>query len=1118
MILAHRMQINHYYRLAGVLFLFLCGESAAQRNVEKVLFSRIEVSAGLSNSNVTCIVQDSKGFLWVGTADGLNRFDGYNFKIYRNSQDSSGLLRSDISSIFEDSEKRFWVSTRGSGFHYYDNDLDKFIRVREFSSDCQVLQIGEDEQKELWITGTRYSDAFVAHLNRQSGKWESFRLFPSKDPVTSLVRLSDQEFLICLMKGGLRRWNSATNSCVRFPALENDSKGAEIRKIVKDSRGKIWIGANDGLFVFDPKTTLLTYDYGSAFHIGEQIAFPVRDMFIDHDFLWVATLNGGLYKVNTITGHIDNFVFDKNDPFSISDNSVWSVYKDRQNRIWVGTFSKGLCVIDKLQNKFAQLNVALENDIVNSIYEDSKGRIWIGTEKGITRKDGNTVRYYVHDPTRKGSLSSDPVLSIIEDSKNRIWIGTWAGGLNLYHEETDSFTNFQHDEKNSASLSNQNVYAIMEEKSTHQLFVSSYVGLNILTDEKKGTFEHHREPRYESNSYIRCLFQDNTGMTWIGTIEELNFWNPKERKILRFDETNITNPKISEIVNCIVQDKKGRLWVGATEGLLRIENKIAIKRYTVKDGLPNNIVNGILEDRSGNLWLSTTKGLSKFNPEDGTMQNYTTSDGLSGDEFKPNACFKNKDGFFFFGGKGVTVFDPDNIQRNPYPPPVYITDFKIFNKSVVIGEKDSLLRKQIAETKEISLSYSENFFSFEFAALNFSSSSKNQYAYKLEGFDHDWVNNGGQRTATFTNLNPGDYTFRVKASNNDGVWNETGAALVIHVLPPFWKTWWFTTIAVSMIVMASIAYYRNRIGAITRRNKKLEDEVAKRTNELVQRDEEILAQNNDLLMQREALANQNKELQAARQIIEQQNNEIRERNESLESEIKDRTKDLVDYNQQLEQFAFISAHNLRGPVARILGLGNILEYARNNPEEIKMILDKLIYSTQELDGVVKDLNTILELRKNFSSHISTVQLKEELAFIKTTLERNIVETSATITEDFTSAPEVRTIKPYLDSILINLIGNAIKFRHPWKFPEIHVTSSAVDDYVCISVSDNGLGINLNLYQEKLFTLYARFHHHVEGKGIGLYLVKTQVAALGGKIEVESKPDAGTTFRIYLKNR
>ncbi|MBS1506473.1 MAG: hypothetical protein JSS79_07505 [Bacteroidetes bacterium] len=1112
------MEINHYCRLVGALFLFLCGESVAQRGVEKVRFSRTEVSAGLSNSNVTTILQDSKGFLWVGTTDGLNRFDGYNFKIYRNSQDTSGLLSNSIMCIFEDSHQRIWVSTRGTGLYYYDYALDKFVRVPEFSSDCQIIRIIEDEQKELWITGTRYYDAFVGRFNRSSGKWESFRLFPSREPVTSIINISDKDYLISLMKGGIRRWNSTTKSIESYPAIPTNSVTSEVRKLIKDTHGKVWVGTNDGLFVFDRQTNSLVGTYETASQTYEHIAFPVRDMFIDDDFLWVATLNGGLYKINTSTGHYDNFVFDKNDPFSISDNSVWTVYKDRQNRIWVGTFSKGLCVLDKLQNKFAQLDIALENDIVNAIYEDRKGRIWIGTEKGITRKDGNKVNYYHHEPDRKGSLSSDPVLSIIEDSMNRIWIGTWAGGLNLYHEETDSFTSFQHDDKNTESLSNQNVYAVMEDAKTHQLFVSSYAGLNVLTEEKKGVFAHYKEPGYESNSYIRCLFQDNAGTIWIGTVEELNMFDDSERKILRFDESNITNPKISEIVNCILQDKKGRVWVGAAEGLLQIENKRAVRRYTVKDGLPNNIVNGILEDRSGNLWLSTTKGLSKFNPENLTIQNYTTSDGLSGDEFKPNACFKNKDGVFFFGGKGVTVFDPDNIQRNPYPPPVYITDFKIFNTSVTIGEKDSLLRKQITETKEIFLSYEENFFSFEFAALNFSSSAKNQYAYKLEGFDHDWINNGSQRTATFTNLNPGDYTFRVKASNNDGVWNETGAALVIHVLPPFWKTWWFTTLAVSMIVMASVAYYRNRIGAITRRNKKLEDEVAKRTTELVLRDEEILAQNNDLLIQREALANQNKELQAARQIIEEQNNAIRERNESLESEIKERTKDLVEYNQQLEQFAFISAHNLRGPVARILGLGNILEYARNNPEEVKLILDKLIYSTQELDDVVKDLNTILELRKNFSSHISTVLLQDELAFIKATLERNIVETSASITEDFTNAPEVRTIKPYLDSILINLIGNAIKFRHPWRFPEIRITSEAVDDYVCIAVSDNGLGINLELYREKLFTLYARFHHHVEGKGIGLYLVKTQVAALGGKIEVESKPDKGTTFRVYLKNR
>jgi ligand-binding sensor domain-containing protein len=860
------MNIKH---CVALLFFFISlRESGAQRSFEKAKFSRIEVSAGLSNSNVTSILQDSRGFLWVGTADGLNRYDGYNFRVYRNSQDTSSLLLNSISCIFEDRTKKLWVSTRGGGLHYYSYNLDKFIRIPQFSSNCQILQITEDDKDDLWITGTRYYDAFVGRLNRVTGRWEEFRLFPSKNPVMSIVRQSDTEYWVGLARGGLHHWNIATNAVENYSPSENHPADPrnDISKVLKDKKGNLLIATTGGLFELEIKSRKITPFTGVPSHPHAFISYPAKDILFDDDDLWVGTFNGGLYQINTATGVVHNFMFDKNDPFSLSDNSVWSLHKDRQNRIWVGTFSKGLCVIDKLQNKFGQLDIVLENDIVNAIFEDSKNRVWIGTEGGIARKDGATIKYYRHEPGKPGSLSSNPVLSFYEDSRHRIWVGTWAGGVNRYDETTDRFLHFQHEENNPSSLSDDNVYSINENPKTHQLLASSYKGLNVLVDEQKGIFERIKDPDSvsysESNSYIRTIYVDHTGAIWLGTVQELVRYLPEENKIIRFDaRTTGGDMRKNEIVNCILQDKKERLWVAATEGLMLIVNNKAVKRFTVKDGLLNNIVSGILEDESGNLWLSTTQGLCRFNPDKNTFQNYNTADGLISNEFKPNACFKNKQGLFFFGGKGVNVFDPNTIQQNPYAPPVYITDFKIFNKSLVIGGKDSLLHQQITETTGIQLPYNYNFFSLEFAALNFSSSNKNQYAYQLEGFDDEWVYLGNQRTATFTNLNPGTYTFRVKASNNDGVWNNTGATLVIHILPPIWKTWWFRTLVILLFVIAAIAYYRTRIGAITRRNRKLEAMVSERTHELVLRDAEIIHRN-------EELATQNRELQAARQIIE----------------------------------------------------------------------------------------------------------------------------------------------------------------------------------------------------------------------------------------------------------
>jgi ligand-binding sensor domain-containing protein/signal transduction histidine kinase len=1117
----------HHFQLVCLLILFSCRMASAQPTVEKVKFSRMEVGSGLSNSNVTCILQDSKGFLWFGTQDGLNKFDGYNFKVYRNNpDDTASLLTNAINCIFEDSQKKIWVSTRSGGLQYYDNKLDRFVRISEFSTNTHILQITEDDNNNVWITGNRYLDAFVAQLDRSTGKWKNFILFPSKEPVESLLKESEDEFWLGVRRGGFLKWNKRTNTVKRYlhdPENSESPACFDIHQILKDTNGYLWIASSEGLSKFEIKSEKFTNFTANPSSPGSLLVNPIRQITWADGRLLLATENGGLSRMDTTTNQFTNFLFDKNDPNSLSDNSVWSVYRDHQNRIWIGTFSKGLCVIDKLQNKFSQLDIVLENDIVNAIYQDHKERIWIGTEGGIVRKDGNRVRYYKHEPDQKGSLSSDPILSTYEDSQNRMWFGTWAGGLNRYDEKTERFISYLPDDKNAKSLSDPNVYSIREYSKTKELLVSSYKGLNILTDEKNGIFENYKEGENGANNYIRSIYEDSNGNIWLGTIEELDVYDTQNKKIIRFDSrTNKKEIRTSKIVNCILEDKKKRLWVATTIGLELIIDKKFIKRFTTKDGLPNNIVNGILEDNKGNLWLSSTEGISKFNPDNKTIQNYNVSDGLLGNEFKPNACFKSKDGLFFFGGKGVNVFDPDNIQQNPYVPPVYITDFKIFNKSVTIGEKDSLLKSHIGEVQEIYLPYQYTVFSLEFAALNFSSSNKNRYAYKLENFESDWNDVGNQRSATFTNLDAGTYTFRVKASNNDGLWNETGASLIIHILPPFWKTWWFKTMIGLLIVGLAIAYYKIRVHAVEQQNKKLESLVAKRTEELeqtneelVNRDEEIRTQNNELFNQREELASQNEELQSARQVIEKQNNEIKLRNESLEEEIKDRTKDLVEYNQQLEQFAFITAHNLRAPVARILGLGNVLEFASKSAQDERLIIGKLIFATGELDTVVKDLSTILELRKNNISLITEVSLHEELRLIKENLEKEILETNAAIEEDFSKAPSIRTIKPYLDSILINLISNAIKYRHLDRRPLIQIKSEVIENKICLTVSDNGIGIDLSSYGDKLFTLYSRFHNHVEGKGMGLYLVKTQVVALGGKIEVESEIDRGTTFRILF---
>ena len=398
----------------------------------------------------------------------------------------------------------------------------------------------------------------------------------------------------------------------------------------------------------------------------------------------------------------------------------------------------------------------------------------------------------------------------------------------------------------------------------------------------------------------------------------------------------------------------------------------------------------------------------------------------------------------------------------------------------------------------------------------------------LEGFDPEWNYVGDQRFATFTNLDPGTYTFRVKSSNNDGIWNEEGTSLVIHVLPPWWKTIWFRALVIGLSVVIIVSIYYLRVSSIEQQKIRLENLVNQRTHELkemnqalARQEKEIKLQNEELIhgqeetaTQRDMLVAQNKKLEEASRIIERKNEQILSHNENLEKEVEKRTEELLQHNHQLEQFAYISAHNLRAPVARILGLGQVLRIC-GTPEEEKAILDKLILTTKELDGVVKDLNKVLEIRKNNTSVITEIDLHKEMELVRTNLQREVEETGAQINEDFSAVDVIFSVKPYLDSILMNLVSNSIKYRYPGRNPVIHIGTERQGEFVCLTVSDNGLGINLDKYEDKLFKLYNRFHTHVEGKGLGLYLVKTQVAALGGRIEVTSAVNNGMNFKIFL---
>jgi ligand-binding sensor domain-containing protein/signal transduction histidine kinase len=1097
---------NHFLRTL-LLCSFLMNEAFSQSPLEKVKFSRI--AAALSNPHVSSILQDSRGFLWIGTEDGLNRFDGYEITVYRNiPNDTTSLSKNVILKLFEDKRGVLWVSTSSGGLHIYNREQDNFKRLPQYSFDCEVAEFHEDDTS-VWIAGLRHDKAFAEQISKRNGRNQYYELLNSRNPVHALIPASDHEFWVGVRGVGLFRWN------LKEKYIRQQGPPIRLQRAVKDGNNNLWVAARGGVQKYDiARNKYILYNSGTT------PALPIDDVLnvcMDRNYLWIGTENGGLCRLNTITNELLTFQASKNDPESLPDNSIHALYKDREGRVWVGTFSNGVAVIDRMHEKFMEVDIPMENNNVKAIILDSKNRLWVGTEGGLIMKSASGIKYYKHT-TAKESLQANPVLAIYEDTQQRIWIGTWGGGLNRYDEVHDNFVHYMPDEKRRGSLSNPNVFAISQSSKTHEILVGTYDGLNVLSDERAGTFEYIRERQFEFNNYIHTIYEDKKGNIWIGTIEELLQYDPAKKSLTRFETaTHPDSVQVSGLCTSIFEDSQGRLWVGTRKGLHLLINGTFKKRYTTRDGLRNNMIQAMLEDDHGNLWLSTSAGISRFNPDTGIFRNYDVADGLPSNDYKANASLRYRNNQFLFGGKGITVFNPDSVRDNLFAPGVFITELGILNEPVRPGDLGGILQRQISETKILTLPPEYNFFSLKYVALNFTAPDKNQYAYKLEGFHSDWNYVGDQRSVMFTNLDPNIYTFRVKASNNDGVWNEQGATLVIRILPPWWGTWWAKLTGIFVLTAVAVAIYKLRVRNIKRHNRMLELQVQKRTEELEQQNEELIQSQEEISAQRDIVSAQNVELQKARETIEKQNEEITLRNETLEAQVEERTRDLVEYNQQLEQFAFISAHNLRAPVARILGLGHILDICHNDLKEAMMIVDKIVFTTEELDRVVKDLNTVLEARRNSASVIAPVNLEEELRLIKINMEKEIQDTQTIFVEDFSNGATVWTVKAYLDSILLNLIGNAIKYRHPERKPVVSIRSEVKDNYFHVTIQDNGLGMDTALYKDKIFTLYRRFHLHIEGKGMGLYLVKTQMTAMGGKVDVESKPDEGSTFHLFFKH-
>ncbi len=823
------------------MVLFLLGWVNLSGQSTEIKFERLSVEHGLSQSSASVIMQDSQGFMWFGTQDGLNKYDGINFTIYRHDPlDTTTISGNYIGSLCEDKDGLIWVATGDGGLDRFDVKKGIFEHFRaafiasSSSNAISVRRIYRDKLGNIWFATSQG----LARFNKLEKQFKFFLIETAGAESQAISAIfEDNEGIFWIgARGRLFTFDRNKNRFLEF-TIKVSREINFISAIYEDSFGLLWLGTSPaGLIHYDrtsAKFKLFQNDLNDSHILGHNAASNiVEDKKGD---LWFGTESSGLNRLNRSDGTFSGFLHDPLNPNSLSNNIVMSLLTDNSGTLWIGTSGGGINKYDPNKVKFAHYENdlrspdALGGNMVWSIFKDSERFIWAGTQMGgLTRFDPESDDYKVfkHDPSDSFSLSSDAVFAIQEDKAGAIWVGTNGGGLNKFNKRTGKFKRFEWDSENSKSLSSNRIKTLYFDQNGTLWIGTLGGGLNKLDPDSMEFTRYVNDPENPgsiSSNAVSSIFEDMDGNIWIGTIGGgLNYFDKRTETFSRYLYNPDANSLSHNYVMSICEQPSGILWIGTNYGLNRFDPETNdFKHYTTRDGLPNNVIYGVLADDRGNLWISSNRGLSRFDPRTGTFNNYDIDDGLQSFEFNSGACFKSTNGEMFFGGvNGFNVFHPDSVKDNPNVPPVVISNFKKFDQRFRLGDV-------LTEFGLLKLSYKDNFITFEFAALDYTNPQKNQYAYQLEGLHDDWIYSGNQRYATFTNLDPGEYVFRVKGANSDGVWNERGASVRILITPPFWKTWWFMWLAICLSLTALLLVVMN-----LRERAKKKAELNKKISEL----------------------------------------------------------------------------------------------------------------------------------------------------------------------------------------------------------------------------------------------------------------------------------------------
>jgi signal transduction histidine kinase/ligand-binding sensor domain-containing protein/DNA-binding response OmpR family regulator len=1039
-------------------------------------FTSLSTRDGLLSNSVNAILKDRYGLMWFATDDGLNKFDGTNFTVYRyNPGHTTSLRTNEVLALHEDRSGNLWIGTSGGGLSRYDRKKDRFIHypvqtgTATLSGSDVIRGICSDYRGKIWIAqfeGLYMLDPVTQSISKHPLRDDAGR--PVKTTLLSIYEDSKQRLWIA-SDNGLFLYNVRTNSFRLYEYNKTNPSSLpvnRIRAVTEDKWGNIWVGTSSGLSRLKPDGSgFIHYNYLN----GTEINYIAGD---DQGLLWIGSQNG-LYVYNMQANSFSLFTHENRNHQSLSNNTVRCIYIDKHGIYWFGTYQGGVCKYDKNLNLF---NLTLSSSfqenrpnmaVITSMAENKNGHFLIGTNgNGLYEYDRKKeLAYPVNVPVKNIPGNSLAVLALLRTKTNKLYIGTFSQGLIIADRQTGSYKQMLRG-PGLNDLTSNDIFCLFEDSKGNVWIGTNGDGIIVMNNDRV-VARYSPLPQSDGvahlpiNGYIRAFEEDANGNIWIGTHGGgIAIYEPAAGKWTIYSQENSRLP--SNKIQCLHRDSRGKMWIGTFSGLAAFDaDKHLFISFSEKDGLQNTMVYQIVEDATGKLWLSTNTGISRFDADTKSFWNFTHLNGVQNSNFVRGVGLRLSDGELVFGGlEGFNHFYPGQLTINRNVPQVILTDLKISNKSVAAGN-DAPIKEHISVANEIRLNYKQNF-ALGFVALNYTIPKQNHYAYKLDGFDKDWNYIGTANMASYTNLDPGEYTFRIKASNNDGIWSTKDTTIKIFVKPPFWRTAYayvFYILAIGGLLLYS------RYRGLSRLRKKF--------------------------------------------VLEQERQKV-ERIQEL-----DRMK---------LKFLTNLSHDFRTPISLIMGPVDQLMEVEGNPGK----LEKLSMVRRNARRLLNLVNQLLDFRK-MEEHELKLQLSEGefVSFLK-----EVTESFRDMSERkhirFTFKTCIDRLDAYFDRdkmerILFNLLSNAFKFTLAGGHITVDLQKAESSDdqeytWVSVNVIDTGIGISA----DKKDLIFDRFFQNDtsaailnQGTGIGLSITKEFIKLHGGNISVESEPGKGCVFTIQV---